>query len=343
VVDLLRRIAAINAEVAKSPAARPGKLWRRLNEKHASWLQKYGIENFKRHVSFNYYSWLTTSLTHPHLCRLKELWPVHRSRMWETDTLEVPQKEEMPPCYRDLLLKDDVRGVYCMGVSLLWDYTVATDRHGILERLEEPLAGNPLRILRGERMLSQDLAHSVRERNTICEHVDGPLVIGELGAGHGRLANVFHRTTQCRYLIFDIAPALVVSQWYVENVFPQEKVFRFRPFSDFDEIADELAQCRFGFFSANQLELFPDNYFNVFINVCSLMEMRLESIVHFSEQIARVTHGWFYTKQRVEEVNVSDDVVVLKEDYPALPGSRLILDREDEIDSRQFQQLWQLE
>jgi hypothetical protein len=45
----------------------------------------------------------------------------------------------------------------------------------------------------------------------------------------------------------------------------------------------------------------------------------------------------------MEEVNESDDVVVLKEDYPVMPGSRLIMDREDEIDSRQFQQLWQLE
>jgi hypothetical protein len=37
------------------------------------------------------------------------------------------------------------------------------------------------------------------------------LVVGELGAGHGRLADVFGRTTNYRYFIFDVTPALFVS------------------------------------------------------------------------------------------------------------------------------------
>lgn len=99
------------------------------------------------------------------------------------------------------------------------------------------------------------------------------LVVGELGGGSGRLADVFGLTTNYRYVIIDMTPALYVSQWYIQRRFPKEKIFRFRTFAGFSEIEAELRESRFAFFTANQIELLPAKYFDLFVNVNSLMEM----------------------------------------------------------------------
>jgi putative sugar O-methyltransferase len=235
-----------------------------------------------------------------------------------------------------------------LGVSLLWDYTLQTDHHGILRKIAEPVTGNSLKITRRGRILSQDLAHSVRERNLILDasglaaDSDKPIMIGELGAGHGRLADLFAMSTTCRYAIFDIAPALLVSQWYIQSLFLGEKVFKFRSFEKFEDIAEELSGCRFAFFASSQLELFPANYFKLFINVCSLMEMREDSIDHFFREIDRVTQGYFYTKQWLLQNNRQDGIVIEKSDYPVPAAWVNRLDSIDPINKRLFQQVWEV-
>ena len=242
----------------------------------------------------------------------------------------------------------DAQRFYRLGVSLLWDYTLQTDHHGVLRRIAEPVTGNPLRITRRGRILSQDLAHSVRERNLILDASGlkgdsaSPIVIGELGAGHGRLAHMFAMTTHCKYVIFDITPALAVSQWYIKSLFPDEKIFEFRSFDSFEEIAEELNECRFAFFASSQLEKFPANYFGLFINVCSLMEMRMDTIDYFFREIDRVTRGYFYTKQWLLQNNREDNVVIEKEDYPVPQTWTNLMDGIDPINQRLFEQVWKI-
>src|SRR5262249_30791418 len=160
--------------------------------------------------------------------------------------------------------------------------------------------GNPVRILKDGKLISSDMAHSVREQAKILSqpNLAGSecKTVAELGAGHGRLAELFGRTTNFRYFIFDIAPALYVSEWYIRRLFPHERIFTFRPFSKYDDIAAELEQSRFAFFSANQLALLPDNIVEIFININSLGEMRREQIELFIAQIGRVTSELFFCK-----------------------------------------------
>src|SRR5450432_4080191 len=124
------------------------------------------------------------------------------------------------------LVKEKEREIYRLAVGLLWEHVLERDERGILDALEELEVGNPIRIHRQGRLISSDLAHSVRERNMILDQLklsgQEGLVVGELGAGHGRLAEVFGRTTNYRYFIFDIAPALYVSEWYIKKIFPGE-------------------------------------------------------------------------------------------------------------------------
>ena len=157
------------------------------------------------------------------------------------------------------------RETYRVAVGLLWEYVLSTDRFGVLETLTESEIGNPVRIWRNGKLVSSDLAHSVRERNMLLEASesdgDEALCVAELGAGYGRLAEVFGRTTNYRYMIFDITPALYVSQsCNIKRIFPEEKIFEFRHFDLFSEIESELNESRFAFFTANQIELMPDRH-----------------------------------------------------------------------------------
>lgn len=338
---------AVNKELATVPEATPSKFWISHAERHVQLLVKLGLSNFKRTVAHNYYNWLTVSINDYQISSLRDLWSLHGSPEALTDEMEhwrVTGNASQHHAFKDI----HGQLIYKLGVSLLWDYTLHTDHHGLLRKIAEPLAGNPLRITRRGRLLSQDLAHSVRERNLILDAsglaADSvkPIVIGELGAGHGRLAHMFGMSTNCKYVIFDIAPALLVSQWYIQSLFPDEKIFAFRPFNQFEEIAEELSECKFAFFSSNQLEKFPDNYFNLFINVCSLMEMRVDTINYFFRQIERVTSGFFYTKQWLLQNNREDDIVIEKDDYPVPLDWKNLHDSIDPINKRLFQELWEV-
>lgn len=338
---------AINRDLATVPAVMPSKFWVSHANQHVEFLVKFGLINFKRTVAHNYYNGLTLNLQDKQIRRLLELWPEHGSSEALADEMEdlgLPGNIPVVQAFRSA----DAQRFYRLGVSLLWDYTLQTDHHGVLRRIAEPVTGNPLRITRRGRILSQDLAHSVRERNLILDASGlkgdsaSPIVIGELGAGHGRLAHMFAMTTHCKYVIFDITPALAVSQWYIKSLFPDEKIFEFRSFDSFEEIAEELNECRFAFFASSQLEKFPANYFGLFINVCSLMEMRMDTIDYFFREIDRVTRGYFYTKQWLLQNNREDNVVIEKEDYPVPQTWTNLMDGIDPINQRLFEQVWKI-
>lgn len=347
IAEFYAMLEAVNKELASVPAVMPSKFWVSHASEHVDWLVKFGFSNFKRTVSHNYYNWLTLNVNDKQIRRLLDLWPVHGSSEALADEMEdmtLPGSLPMLTAFNSA----DAQRFYKLGVSLLWDYTLQTDNHGLLRTIAEPVTGNPLRITRRGRILSQDLAHSVRERNLILDtsglsaNSENPIVIGELGAGHGRLAHLFSMSTNCKYIIFDITPALLVSQWYITSLFPNEKIFKFRHFDHFEEIAEELSECRFGFFASSQLEKFPEIYFHLFINVCSLMEMRVDTINYFFREIDRVTNGFFYTKQWLVQNNRQDNVVIKREDYPIPPSWTRLAEGIDPINQRLFEEVWSI-
>jgi putative sugar O-methyltransferase len=347
VSEFYSMLDAVNKELATVPEVMPSKFWVTHATQHIELLVKFGLHNFKRTVAHNYYNWLTISVSDKQIARLLELWPVHGSSEALADEMEdmgTPENQPFLKAFNDV----DAQRFYKLGVSLLWDYTLQTDHHGLLRRIAEPVTGNPLRITRRGRLLSQDLAHSVRERNQILDasglaaDSEKPIVIAELGAGHGRLAHMFSMSTRCKYMIFDITPALLVSQWYITSLFPDEKIFRFRHFDHFDEVAEELSECRFAFFSSSQLEKFPQKYFDLFINVCSLMEMRMDTINYFFREIDRVTRGYFYTKQWLMQKNREDNVVIERDDYPVPQTWKRKMEGIDPINQRLFEEVWEI-
>jgi len=93
--------------------------------------------------------------------------------------------------------------------------------------LSEPQVGNPPNIRKGGRLISQDLANSVLEYQSIANVAKG--TVCELGGGYGRNAFVTASLAPVsKYIMVDISPAFGVSQEYLRAVFPDKRHFPFR-------------------------------------------------------------------------------------------------------------------
>jgi len=348
--ELRASIAAMEDEIRRDALYVPSEFWHTTGKFHKKWLADYGIENFKRTVSHNYQNWMMVTDDDPQVRQLLGLWPKHKSHQPWLNAIEAPDQvgcqfssPAFPfPAYP--IANAQQRETYRVAVGLLWEYVLSTDKFGTLETLTESEIGNPVRIWRKGKLISSDLAHSVRERNMLLKaselNGDEALCVAELGAGYGRLAEVFGRTTNYRYMIFDITPALYVSQWYIKRIFPEEKIFEFRHFDSFSEIESELNNSRFAFFTANQIELMPDGICDLFINMNSLMEMRPEQIKNFLHHIDRLTQRSFLSRQWVSWRNPEDGNTVGKGDFALGPGWKLSLDHLDTIYPDLFNQVW---
>ena len=348
--ELRASIAAMEDEIRRDALYVPSEFWHTTGKFHKKWLADYGIENFKRTVSHNYQNWMMVTDADPQVRQLLALWPKHKSHQPWLNAIEAPDQvgcqfssPAFPfPAYP--IANAQQRETYRVAVGLLWEYVLSTDKFGTLETLTESEIGNPVRIWRKGKLISSDLAHSVRERNMLLKaselNGDEALCVAELGAGYGRLAEVFGRTTNYRYMIFDITPALYVSQWYIKRIFPEEQIFEFRHFDSFSQIESELNKSRFAFFTANQIELMPDGICDLFINMNSLMEMRPEQIKNFLHHIDRLTQRSFLSRQWVSWRNPEDGNTVGKGDFALGPGWKLSLDHLDTVYPDLFNQVW---
>jgi len=338
-------IAAARASLESDSFFKPSRFWDQICAKHERLLDQFGIDNFKRSVAHQYQNWLIHSTQDIQWRRLLEIWKANRTWQPVLNTVEGADDAGWtihPPFYP--LSSPTSMAIYKLAVGILWEHALAKDHFGFLKHFEESTIGNPIRIRRNGRLISQDAAHSARELNTLFQEAsitrDECLTFAELGAGHGRLAEMIGRFTNSRYFIFDIPPALAVSQWYVQQLFPSERIFRFREFSSWGEVESEVNSSRFGFFTPNQLKYLSHKSVDVFINLCSLMEMRREQISWFLDRIGQITRHCFMSKQYYTWKNIADGIVVTKSDFAMKPDFDLVYDQPDEINEDLFVQLW---
>jgi putative sugar O-methyltransferase len=232
--------------------------------------------------------------------------------------------------------------LYQAAVACLWEYARERDRLGLLDRLEEPRLGSPLVVRYRGKVISQDLANSVLEFYAVAEGMgrDRPGANGvlELGAGYGRLAWLYLATFPAlRYFIVDIPPALALSQEYLTRLFPGRPTFRFRQFSNFADVADEMQKAQLGFLTPNQLELVPPWQAGAFINISSLHEMRRDQIAAYIQLIERHTSGTFYTKQWRTWTNPADGITLSQDDYPVPANWTMRFERPHPIQTAFFE------
>jgi len=300
---------------------------------HMEQLQTSGYANFKRTLNLRYFNFMP-SLKNVQFRNLTKYWLMH-------PTLQVLTSE-----YKETFPSDHEGFFYKLFVSMLYEYAKSVDKEGLLGKIEEPVEGNPFRIYRKGRLISQDICNSILEYYSIMSQIPlsakSSLSIAELGAGYDRLAFIFLKTLRCKYVIFDIPPALYVAQRYLSSLFPELRIFGFRDFDSHEEIESEYEDADLCFFTPNQLEFLPKPQFNLFLTISSLQEMRMEQIRNFFHLIDSYTHGYFYTKQWLKSVNRDDGVIISYEDYPVPPSWELIFSRKPPIQSSFFEALYEI-
>jgi putative sugar O-methyltransferase len=292
----------------------PSQFWSKLNEHHLAQLRAHGIENFKRTLARNYFTFVPSVIDN----QFRFLFRHTHWFDWRTICSDFPQFDQS----RGLTRKQHVELV--LFTRMLWRYAEQRDSQGLLRTIAEPAAGNPLDITLDGRPVSQDLANSVLEYYSIVGGSglaqDAAVTICELGAGYGRDAYVFLKTLpKCRYIIVDIPPALYISQKYLSGLFPEKKIFRFREFGADGMLPAELATAEIAFLLPHQAALLPAESVDLFINISSLHEMRMDQIRAYLDLIGRVTRGHFYSKQWFVSKNRHDALRIGHTDYP-IPG-----------------------
>jgi putative sugar O-methyltransferase len=167
--------------------------------------------------------------------------------------------------------------------------------------------------------------------------------IMELGSGYGRTAYVYLTLNpEYRYILVDIPPALYICEKYLSDVFKDRKIFRFRPFERYEDIKEEYENADIIFLMPNQLELLPEKSIDLFINISSLHEMRIDQIRYYFEVMEKLTRKYFYTKQWKVSTIPHEDVVINQEDYPVDDSWKMIYSRECVVQELFFEELYDL-
>lgn len=342
-VDARDRLALMVREIANaSPLYHPSVMWEQLNALNTEQVERVGLSHFKRTVNQNYFNWLPTSLGDNQMRRVLWHWVQRPTVAPLRSRMEVPQLLEGFARQRSLATWK-TRTLYRLFVALLFDQARREDVLGLLDSVEEPEVGDPLRIHHRGRLISQDLANSVREANRLLAHLPAGAmprpVVAELGAGYGRLGFVLVRALSIRYWVFDIPPALFVAEWYLQNVLPGRRIFTFRPFDDFEAVRAELEESDVAFFTANQIALLPDASVDAFVNISSLHEMRQPQIEHYLQQMARAARHVIYLKQWIEFQNLADNILITRASYRLPADWRIVHDAADSVQDRFFELL----
>lgn len=315
----------------------PSKFWEQLNEKNIEQLENAGLQNIKRTVAQNYFTWVV-GLRNDQFRKLAMSAGV---RGWLDIIKTLPRYNPASNLGRIRFFE-----LYIF-TRMLWNLAEQHDVHKFLDRVDEPEYGNPFPFFMGERLISQDLANSVLEMSTIFEVIPEPAeskyTICELGAGYGRNAYVFLKAfNACKYIIVDIPPALYVSQEYLANVFPERNIMKFSCFENIDDKQEEFEKADIVFLLPHQAEQLESKSIDLFLNISSLHEMTQDQISEYFKQIDRLTRGYFYMKQWKSFFNARDGVTIDKDSYPYPSSWQPLLDRTALAQPAFFETLFQV-
>lgn len=298
----------------------PSMFWDTLNKVHLRYLSKDGFENFKRTVNNNYFDWRTLGII------VHQLFPILNEFL--KGNFAILTKSSFDDYHEKFNYLSAL--TYRVYLASLFEYISRHDILKILDKIREPLIGNPFVVKYNGKFISQDLCNSVYEFYSATRNLNlqKRIKIAELGTGYGRVGYVSLKTLpNSTYCVVDIPPALFIAQNYLSKIFPKEKIFKFRPFKSFKEVKIEFEKSRIQFLTPNQIELLPSKYFDLFINISSLHEMARDQIKNYIKQIDRLCKGYFYTKQW-RKSRTQDNQFIRQNEYP-IPKNWKVINRRD--------------
>lgn len=314
---------------------RASPFWADLSRIHIKQLESSGFENFKRTVNTRYFNWQSLGILRHQFTAVALQWL--RQPAGDIFSAEFPN-----PAPFNRVGAWAYKTFIAMYAEILQRY----DRLNLLATIREPMVGNPFIVRHRGLELSQDLCNSVHEFYSVM----GPdpdqsrqMSICELGAGYGRLAYLFLMTLPgASYCIVDIPPALYLSQRYLTMLFPETPIFRFRPFTRFEDVREEFEASRIRFLATPQIELLPSKIFDCFVNISSLHEMTVAQVKNYFYHMDRLCRGQVYTKQwRVSRAKVNG-CVFRENEYPVPASWRPVYHRKHAIQRMFFEALYKV-
>ncbi|MEM0134465.1 MAG: hypothetical protein QXU18_04460, partial [Thermoplasmatales archaeon] len=96
------------------------------------------------------------------------------------------------------------------------------------------------------------------------------------------------------------------------------------------------------FLTPNQLEMLPADSTDLFINISSLHEMRLDQIIYYFKQIDRLTKGFFYFKQWKVSTIPYENIVIKEDEYPIPTKWKRIYHRDCIFPSLFFEAMYEI-
>ncbi len=337
--ELLPGLEEMLAEMRDAPRiVQPSAFWEAWNEEHMRLLADAGFARFKQTINRNYFNWMPRSPLDD------QFLVVARDGLRRAGSLRSMAARLDDPADMALLPRASHRRTHAIFLALLWEYVNDRDANRLLERLQEPVLGCPIVVRHRGRRISQDLCNSVHELGSMLEHRHRRVeTVIELGGGYGRLAwtllQAFPRT---RYVLVDIPPALAVAQRYLTELLPEVRTFAFRRFDDPRAVASDIAAAQLVFLTPNQLAGLPSLDADLFVNISSLHEMRIEQIDFYLREVDRHCSGTFYTKQWKSSTNPFDGVVIERDDYPIPRRWAPIYSRDHAIQTGFFEALYEV-
>jgi putative sugar O-methyltransferase len=335
----LQRIADMFSALAKGqPLARPSRYWEELNKMNLAQLSERGYENFKRTIALNYFTWvriLPWDRQIVFLCKSLNTQAIFRAT-WKA----------LATSTHRYFSGIDVIQSFSYGLlgSLLWEYILALPLDRALLSLREPHEGNPpLLFPRSSMEVSQDLGNSLLEYDSLHFAIPASGTILELGSGYGRNAFVIMKLRpNIKYIFVDIPPALWIAERYISSIFPYKRIFRYRDFAAFEEIANEFEQADIAFLLSSQLEALPSQFVDLAINISSLHEMRKEQVSYYLQCFDKVLKpgGHLYLKQWKEAKVLFEGVTLVEEDYSIPSSWQKIFSRTARVQTRFFEALY---
>ena len=325
--------------LAEAPSAvKPSRYWEELNKMNVAQLKEKGFDNFKRTIALNYFTWvriLPWDSQIAFLCRQVGLAATLRS-----------VGNAFLFCGTRYFSKLVQSFSYGLLTYLLWEYILSAKHTDQLMELREPELGSPpVVILRKDIRVSQDLGNSLLEYEAFRAGLPGETsgTVLELGGGYGRNAYVILKLNpRMRYVAVDIPPALWVSEEYLSRIFPERRIFRYRDFRRFEDVAEEYAQADLIFLLSSQLAAVPATSIDLILNISSLHEMRKDQINYYFGEFDRVLKpgGHTYIKEWKSAKVLFENITLTEDDYPNPIGWEKIISRTATVQTRFFETLF---
>lgn len=158
------------------------------------------------------------------------------------------------------------------------------------------------------------IIHHLKWYEEVEKYIKNNFVILEIGGGFGSLARIIINDKKCKYFLIDLPEANLMSNYYLQNHFPEKKIFNFLDYKE--KLLEDVIQ-NYDIFILPPETLDKQNIkFDFIINSRSFMEMNKKIIKKYFNLIQSKINidGYFLNINRYLKSTVGEDIKF--DEYP---------------------------